>query len=149
MKFKQKHALWLISIYKITISLIRIILGFIIIYFGFDLHKTITFLFGRGFLGFEKILLNLIIIHQEHINIVFTIILAISIISISILDIIFSIALVKVKKFGAIGLLITSILWIPVEILFVSKFLATPKIITILINLIIIITLIKIIFPKK
>ena len=60
-------------------------------------------------------------------------------------EIIFAIAMTKKKKWGLWGLFWTTLAWIPLEILFISRFLVVSKTLEIIINLILIWLLVDII----
>ena len=97
------------------------------------------------YLFFSILLIKFLTIHIRDASSGLTCILAIALIVLSLADIIFIIALIYRRKWGAIGFFIISILWIPVEILFVSKFLVIPKTLSLIIELIIIYFLYKLI----
>jgi len=132
----------LISIYKIIGGILRIIMGSIILYFKADLYKALAFTFRRELLEDPSDVLFYYI--SNHINYNFyilTYILAISLIILSILEIFFAIKLLQNDKSGAIGLAVISLLWIPLEILFLAKFLVVRRFLSLFINIIIIILL--------
>ena len=135
-----------ISVYKLSINILRIILGALIIKFNFDIpigintitelskyHPVITYL-GGCIKGSSFLL---------------TLILTLTLIIFSIMDLIFILGLINRKRWGAIGLFINSFLWIPVEILFISKFLVAPELIMIILNIIIIYALYHLLKSSK
>jgi len=126
-----------IAISKITLSAIRIFLGVIIIIMKFSLGEVNQFLFNRYFEGTTgHYLFNYF---QQHIiaaPVSFTAILAFSLIIISSVELVYSFALLHHHKIGAKGLFVISILWIPVELLFLSQFFILSKVSSIIINVV-------------
>jgi hypothetical protein len=144
---KTKYLAEIVSVYKLLASLLRVTLGILIFNFSNRIHRIIESII-QGRIAEKKsfFILNYLVdrINPE-VSIMLFKILAIALITISLAEIIFSIALLSRKRYGGIGLFITSILWIPVEILFISKFLITSKTIIIILDIIIIVLLFKII----
>jgi uncharacterized membrane protein len=144
MKIRTK--ILLVSAYKTITNLVRIILGLTIIYFGFDIHRALRSLFSREIQVDPKdFIFSYLIGHINDVSYYLAAILAFSLIILSLAEIFFIIQLLRRKKWGAIGFLVISILWIPVELLFVSKFILVPRTITLIIEIIIIIFLFRII----
>lgn len=140
---KKEYTLYLISIYKLVISITRLTIGFFILYFKGNLENLMSFLLRGQVLDITSSIIKQPVIYLAYI-------LAWILIVYGIFEIVFATALIYRKKWGAIGLFIFSFLWIPVEILFVSKFLLVHEIIAILINIIILILLFRMIkHPKK
>lgn len=142
---KKNYAIELISGYKIIVASIRIILGVLILQFRGNLKELALFLFNRKLKEEPHILFKLVnnIINAEPINL--ALVLAFTLIIFSIIELIFSIGLLYRKKSSVIGLFVISLLWIPVEILFISKFLFIHKVTALIINLLISAALLKII----
>ncbi|MFA5174068.1 MAG: hypothetical protein WC438_02710 [Candidatus Pacearchaeota archaeon] len=140
---KVKYLAEIASIYKIIASLIRISFGIMFFYFSFNLPKIISHFSEKPN---KFIILNLIAgrINPE-VSFKIMYIFALSLILVSILEIIFGISMLLKKRWGAVGLFITSILWIPVELIFISKFLIIHKTISIILNMIVLYLLYRII----
>lgn len=147
---KTDYTIGLISGYKILVNSLRIILGTLIIYFRGNIRQLVLFVF-KNEIKHEPgdFLFNFVYVHLKNQTPQLAILLALMLIIFSILEIIFSISLLYRKKSGAIGLFVTSFLWIPVEILFVSRFLFIHKIVAIIIDAIILLALFKIIHKFK
>lgn len=133
-----------ISIYKFVINCIRILLGSAILLFGLDLQNVIHYLFlqkGLPINGMlEKLFMSFYFPSKS-----LTLILALSLIIFSLIELVFIIAMLYRRKWGAIGIFALGIVWTLIEILFVSKFLLTSKILSMVINVIILYLLYKII----
>ena len=126
-----------LSTYKMSLSIIRIIIGLLIVILGFNLSRVIDFLFESDH-GIRETLFYYFTSHLIVASKTLTIILALALIIISCLELIFGIALTKKKKWGAWGLFWTTLAWIPLEILFVSRFLVISKTLSIIVNLVMI-----------
>ena len=144
----RKWYLGLMSGYKIAISLPRIILGLLIIFFGFNLPAVARFILTES-AEHKGIALSYVYKHllipPERLIAIF----ALSLIILSVLEIMFSIAMMYRKKWGVEGLIVTSILWIPLEIMLVSKFFVLSKTWTIILNLIILWLLFDLLIKHK
>jgi len=140
----------IISIYKLAAASIRILIGILILQFGCNLHNLIRSVLRKELIeNPNDLTYSFLLGHINQPSIFLTCILALSLIIFSILEIIFAINLLYQKKSGAIGLFIITLLWIPIEILFISKFLLAPKAISITLDIIILIALFKIMTHPK
>lgn len=142
----DKIGVILLSIYKVIINFARLALGIAIVVFSFSY---------TGFILANKNLIqrnNIVYAIARHIDFPspgLAKILAFSLIILSLVELVFLIALILRKKWGAIGLFIMAIAWIPIELLFISKFLIVSRIISLAINLIIIFFLYRLITKSK
>jgi uncharacterized membrane protein len=143
MKIRTK--VLLVSVYKAVTNLIRIILGLTIIYFGFDIHRALKSIFAREIqMDPKDFLFSYLIGHIKDVSYYLPAILAFSLLILSLAEIFFIIQLLRRKRWGAIGFLAVSILWIPIELLFVSKFVLISRTISFIIEALIIIFLFNI-----
>jgi hypothetical protein len=137
----------LISVYKIIASVFRIFLGVFVLEFGwspyFFIPNRITRLDPQFFSNYIFSHFNTNI--QNELILIF----ALSLIIISIAEIIFGVILYMKSRAGAIGLFATSILWVPIEILFISKFLVIQRTLMIILDILILAGLIEIIISRK
>jgi hypothetical protein len=133
---QDKKIIAAISAYKIFINILRIFAGLIIIHFGSDIHRAIRFLTERDFME-RNLILNFLAANIKDTSGILTLILALILIIFSVLELVFIFALIFRKRWGAIGLFATLIVWIFTELLFVSKFLALSKLVSIAVNLVI------------
>ncbi len=145
----KNYSIPLISAYKLLGAFIRILIGILILYFG-SIPKLIQFIFkGEIIEDPTDIFSGFLLSHIAQNSASLTYILALSLIIFSLLEIVFAIGLLLRKKWGAMGLFIISILWLPVEILFISRFLLTPRTISIILDTIILILLFQMIAHSK
>lgn len=126
-----------ISTYKISLALIRIVIGLLIIFLGFSLNHVAAFLFKPDFQS-QNFIFSYFAERIMYTSKGLTAVLAFSLIFLSVIEIIFGVALIKKKKWGLWGLFITTLAWIPLEIFFISKFITVSKTIEIIINAILI-----------
>jgi len=142
----KKYTLELIAGYKIITNLFRLILGIIILVFKCNISNMILF-FSRKELAEDSkdFFFNFLSahVHDAHVFLVF--LLALVLIIFSSLEIAFSIELFMKRKRGAVGLFVVSPLWIPFEIMFISRFLLVHRITTIILDLIVLGVLLNII----
>lgn len=144
-----KYGVWVASGYKILINFIRIVLGSILLYFG-DVDRTLGFLFSREIRHDPNdFIFNFLINHVNDASHLITIILAICLIGLSIMDLFFIIALLFRRKWGAIGFFIVTLFWIPVELFFIGRFLSLPKLFGFLINIVILILLYRLLHSSR
>lgn len=145
----KHYSIPIISIYKLLASSMGILIGTLILYLG-SVQNIIIFLFKKETLEDQNDLFyNFLLGHINQSSNSLILILAFTMIIFSILEIIFAIGLLLRKKWGAVGLFIVSSLWLPIEILFISKVFLTPKVINIVLNLIILILLFKMITHSR
>jgi len=83
----------------------------------------------------------------EKIN--FAHILALLLIIFAFLEIIFLIGLILRKKWGGIGFFCMQFVWVPVDLMIISKFLLFSKVITIILDLVIIWFMIRLLISPK
>lgn len=142
---KTKYLAEAVSVYKILGSIFRIVIGAIILYSGFNLERIIAIVHRSRLQESTKSLFTIFLEHiKPDVSLILVYALVVSLIAISTLEIIFAISLLARKRIGGIGLFVTSILWIPVEILFVSKFILTSRLVILIINLLIVYSLYRI-----
>ena len=147
---QRKIIIWIISIYKILASLLRVLAGSILLYFSCSIEQASLFLFRKELLEDPAdFLFRFLTGHIMQASTSLTCILASALIVLSLADIFFIIALLYRRRWGAIGFFIVSILWVPIEILFVSRFLVIPKTLALIIDFIIIYFLYKLITHPK
>ena len=146
----NKSIISIISIYKLTTSYLRIIAGVFLFYFGLSIANAGKIIFRRELVQDPTdFLAHFLMIHIRNASPILTGILASSLIVLSLLDIFFIFAIALRKRWGVIGLFIVSISWIPIEVLFISRFLIISRTLGIIIDLIIIYLLYRIITHPK
>jgi len=143
-KMQTKQVVGAVSLYKVAINFIRIFLGVVILSLHSDIQKSIEFLSKYDLMdrNFILIFFSNYIKETSHI---LTSLLAWTLVIFSVLELIFIFMMAYKNRIGAIGLFITTIIWILTELLFVSKFIVSSKTMIILINLIILFLLYQII----
>jgi hypothetical protein len=146
----KDYSIQIISTYKFLGAFIRLLIGILILSFRGNLHNFILFIFKKEILEdptdlFSSYLLG----HIAQSSAFLTFLLALALIIFSLLEIIFAINLFLQKKSGAMGLFVISILWIPIEFLFISKFLLAPKTIGLVLDIIILILLFQMIIHSR
>jgi len=145
----KNYSIPIISAYKLLGAFIRTLIGASILYFG-NIPKVVNFIFRKEVLEDPNdLLFGFLIGHINQTTIMLTLILASSLIIFSILEILFVTGLLFRKKWGAVGLFIISLLWLPVEILFISRFLLAPRTINIILDIIILILLFQMITHSR
>lgn len=149
---KIKYVEEIIVSYKALISFFKIYLACVVIYFQGSLVHAFSVIASHklrystdDFLIIPSDWAKYLIENTHFI----TYFVAFAIIILSLLEIYFAILILMRKPLGEPGLLYTSIVWVPFEILFVSKFLLFHRGVLFFINLIIIFLLYKIIKAKK
>lgn len=143
---KNNYLIKFITVYKLLINILRIITGFLIFYFKGNIDNLIFVLFRERIREDPKdILYHFLSYHITNPSKELALTLASALIVISFIEIFLTIGLFYKNKKSAIGLFIISLFWIPFEILFVSKFLFINKILTIILDIIILLALLKII----
>jgi uncharacterized membrane protein len=150
-KIKMKnYSIPLISLYKLLGAIIRVCIGILILYFSGDIKEIIGFIFKREILEDQTdFIFSYLLNHIAQPSAYLAYVLAFSLIIFSLLEIVFAIGLLLRKEWGAVGLFIISVLWIPIEILFISKFLLTPKTISLVLDVIILVLLFKMITHSR
>ncbi len=140
-----------IAIYKFIEDFIRYILGIFLIISNFDLHKLLLYIFRKELTdnasnSFFTFAMN----HMQQTPTALSKFLAIFLIFFSLLEISFLIGFIFRKKWGGIGFFLMQFLWIPVDLLIISKVLLFSKIITLLLEAIIIWFMIRLFLsPQK
>jgi uncharacterized membrane protein (DUF2068 family) len=140
----DKVGVGILSVYKLSINLARIILGSLILFFGCSYTNFIWFLAEKKVIQSNYLISSLMKI-IDFPSQKLACFLAISLILFSLIELVFVFALMLKRKWGALGMFILAIIWTFLEILFVSKFLVTSKITGLIINAIIMIYLYKLI----
>jgi len=142
----KKSLIPLVAIYKIVTNLSRLIFGIMIFFYKGDLSRLLSSLFRRELTeDSNDFLFNFISLHLNIPSTKLVLLLAFILVLFSSLEIIFAILLFFRQKRGAIGLFVISLLWIPFEILFISKFLVFHKTITFILDIVVLVILFKII----
>lgn len=145
----KNYSILIISAYKTLGALTRTLIGILILYFG-DIISLVNFVFKKEVLEDPNDLFySFLLGHINQPSTLLALILAFSMIIFSVLEITFVTGLLLRKKWGAMGLFIISILWIPVEILFISKFLLGPRIIGVILDIMILILLFQMIMHSR
>lgn len=137
---KKYHYPLIIAGYKIVISFVRFFLGLMIILLGYNLKLGIDSLFNHPH-EHTRTLFYYLSYHIIQAPEVLTAILAFSLITISLLEIVFGAGIILRKRWGAIGIFWTCLAWVPVEILFISKFWLIPKFLGFVIDILILVAL--------
>jgi uncharacterized membrane protein (DUF2068 family) len=125
-----------ISIYKMIMNMGRIIFSFLVLYYSCNIHNLLNTIKKINFFEID-VLAQYLSRYLNETPDYLTLMLIIPLLVLSAAEIFLVIGLIKRQRWSAIGLFITSILWIPLEILFISKFLIASKIVTISLDLII------------
>ncbi len=145
-----KKEVILITIYKSVEDFLRYLLGIFLILFGFNLSQLTFSLFSKELAEDPNdFFSNLVINHTQQPSLFITKILVIALILFSLLEISFMIGLILRRKWGGIGFFCMQFLWVPVDLLIVSKFLLFPRIVTIILQVIIIGFMIKLLISPK
>ncbi len=152
-KHKINYLVKLISIYKIAINSLRIITGVLIFYFRGNIKNMMLSLFNIEVSEDSKdTIYNYLSLHISNPTIQLALLLGYILIIFSIFEMILSIRLLFNKKNSSLWLFVTSIIWIPVELLFISKFLFIHKTTAIILDALVLLALFKIImayYKKK
>ena len=139
-----------IIIYKSIEDFFRYAFGILLIVFNFSLQQLTFNLFKKElaedhFVFFFRLVVN----HTQQPPIYLVKILAVLLILFSLLEISFLIGLLLRRKWGAIGLFCMQFLWMPVDFLIISKFLLFSKVITIILEGVIIGFIVKLLISPK
>jgi len=134
----RKDEIIAVSIYKFAINSLRILLALVIFNFSCDIVKLTNYVCSSRFLKPEGFITDFLGNHIFPASPPLVFFLASVLLLFSLSELVFVVALLFRKRWGAIGFFIISILWIPVELLLISKFLLVPKLITLLIDILII-----------
>jgi len=140
----------IITIYKSAEDFIRYLFGVLLIVFNFNLFKLTFNIFKKELAEDPNdFWFNLVIRHTQQPPIYIAKILAILLIFFSLLEISFLIGLILRRKWGGIGFFIMQFLWVPLDLLIISRFLLFSKIITITLEIIIIGFMIRLLISPK
>ncbi len=146
----RKEIIGGIAIYKFVEDFIRYLLGVFLVIFNFSLNKITLYFFRKELIQDPNdFFFNFITAHIRQVSIPLTKFLAIFLIIFSLLEISFLIGLLFRKKWGAIGFFIMQFLWVPIDLLIVSRFLLFSKIITITLEVIIVWFMIRLLTSPK
>ncbi|MEK6844458.1 MAG: DUF2127 domain-containing protein [Nanoarchaeota archaeon] len=144
----QNLALSFLSIYKYVINTTRIWLSLFIIVHKGNLLPIGAYLENIKFIEESQILLELISKIYNFSN-TSVIIFCAAMLSLSIFEIVFITGIINKKRWGVLGLIITSFFWLPLEIILILKFFTLTKISYFAINLLIILFLIKLLKKRR
>jgi len=140
----------IITIYKSADDFLRYFFGVLLILFNFNLSKLTFNLFKKELAEDPNdFWFNLVIRHTQQPPIYVAKILAFLLIFFSLLEISFLIGLILRKRWGGIGFFIMQFLWVPIDLLIISRFLLFSKIITITMEVIIIGFIIRLLISPK
>ncbi len=140
----------IVAIYKSIEDIMRYALGILLIIFNFNLQNLVSNLLGRESAGkISTFFFELVIDHTREPPIYLLKILAVSLILFSLLELSFLIGLLLRRKWGAIGFFCMQFAWVPVDLLIISKCFLFSKVITIIVELIILGFIIKLLISPK
>jgi hypothetical protein len=139
---KEKLGVIIISVYKFLINLARIIAGSIILIAGGKFSNIAEFLLNTGIIAKSDII-KFLASHLTFPSQRLTIIFAATLVLLSYIEILFVLALLSRRRFGAVGIIILSVIWTLMEIVFISRFIIASELIIFLINLVIVFMLIR------
>lgn len=145
----QKDMIVGISIYKFIDDLSRCFLGLLLIIFNFDLRKLTEFLSRKVTENHLEMFFNFLTGHIRPIALHISQFLAVSLIFLSVLEVSFLIGLLSRKKWGAIGLFCMQFVWVPIDLLIVSRLFLFSKIIMVILWVIILGFMIKLLISPK
>jgi hypothetical protein len=139
-----------ISVYKIIVNSLRIVAGIVLLLFVENPIGILGFLLRGNFLEYSRAMFFDFILRHIHYNSAFlTYTIALSLIILSSVELVFIIALLYRKRWGAVGFFIITLLWIPIEIIFLSRFLIFSRTISLLIDALILVLLFKLLTHSK
>ena len=139
-----------IIIYKSIEDFFRYAFGILLIVFNFSLQQLTFNLFKKElaedhFVFFFRLVVN----HTQQPPIYLVKILAVLLILFSLLEISFLIGLLLRRKWGAIGFFCMQFLWVPVDLLIISKFLLFSRVVTVILWVLIISFMIRLLVSPK
>jgi uncharacterized membrane protein len=147
---KDKIIVFMISVYKFLINFLRISIGALLIYSGCDINRLFNTLFKEELIeDSTDLIFYYLTSHIKETSFSLTCFLALLIIFLSTLELFFIVAFIYRKKWGALGFFVISISWVPVELLFISRFLIMPKVLSLFIDFLIIVFLFKLLTHPK
>jgi hypothetical protein len=139
-----------ITIYKFSEDIMRFFLGALLILFNFDLHNAILYFFRNEIVRDpDDFLFRFLMGHVRVNSADLAHILALLLIVFALLEVIFLIGLVLRKKWGGIGFFCMQFVWVPVDLLIISKFLLFSRVVTIVLDLIILGFMIKLLVSPE
>jgi len=145
-----KKEIIIIAIYKSIEDFLRYLFGILLILFNFNIYQLTFNLFKKELAEDPNdFFFNLIVNHTQQPPLYLAKILAVVLIFFSLLEISFLIGLIFRKKWGAIGFFCMQFLWVPIDLLVVSKFLLFSRVITIVLEVVIIGFMIKLLTSPK
>lgn len=140
----------LIAIYKSVEDIFRFFLGALLVFFNFDLHNAILYFFRNELTKDpDDLFFGFLMRHVQENSVHFAQLLAVALMVFSFVEIIFLIGLLSRKKWAGIGFFCMQFLWVPVDLLIISKFLLFSKIFTFIFDVIIVWFMIKILISPK
>jgi uncharacterized membrane protein len=149
-KEAKRGRIFLIAGYKLLAGALILLLGLLILYFNCDINQLDDFFIKEGIEDkphdiFFSYLLDHLNPKSAFLNYFGTFCL----ILFGILEIFFSITLMRRKKWGAVGLFIVSFVWLFFALFFVSRFLVMSKEFSIGFDIIILFLLFDLIYSSK
>lgn len=140
----------IMTLYKSADDFLRYSFGVLLIIFNFNLSKLTFNLFKRELAEDPNdFWFNLVIRHTQQPPIYVAKILAVLLIFFSLLELSFLIGLILRRRWAGVGFFVMQFLWVPIDLLIVSRFLLFSKIITITLEVIIIGFMIKLLISPK
>lgn len=141
----RKEAILVVFIYKLITNLIRISFALFIFNFNCSISSLVDYVSSMRCFSPTGFTVHFLNSHIANASPQLTFILGFSLLFLSAIDLFFVIAFIFRKRWGAIGFFILAILWVPIELLFVSKFLLISNILTIIIDIVILVFLYRLI----
>jgi len=139
-----------ISIYKILEDSIRYTFGILLIIFNFSINNLTFNLFKKELAEDPNdAVFAWVTAHIRQSPMYLAKILVIALIAFSIIEIFFLIGLVLRRKWGAIGFFCMQFLWVPIDIMIISKFLLFSRVVTIILWAAIIFFMIRLLVSPK
>jgi hypothetical protein len=142
--------IYFISAYKLFINTAGLILGFIILHFDCNFERIAQCIIDSRFVKSENgIFVNHILPHIDVNHTFLACFFGAALIFFSIIEIFFTIEMLRRKKWGAIGLSIASGIWILLSLFFARELLTFSGIFGLIIDLLIIAVLIYLVRKSK
>ena len=140
----------LLTIYKSLDNILRYSFGLLLIIFNFSLQNATFSLFKKEIAeNPPDFLFALVVNHTRQPPIYLAKILAVALIVFSLLELYFLIGLLLRRKWGAIGFFCMQFLWVPVDLLIISKFLLFSRVVTVILWVLIISFMIRLLVSPK
>ena len=138
----------LLIAYKYIINAMRIWLAIFLFFYQGKISSIALYLENIDFIEESHTLLKLILkLYQFKSTAI--ILFAITIFALSLSEIIFVTGIARKRRWGILGLIVTSFLWLPLEIIVILKFFTFTKFSIFAINLLIIIFLINLVNKRR